>query len=119
MAGETSPPQPWQHDDRLRICSAGGAPNGLRRYRYVWLEVPRKAGKSTFAAAIGLYMLMVDPEPGAEIVIAAANAEHASVCFNIARDMVSGDPDLAAVCKVNRRGIVLQGRLPACRFVAA
>ena len=51
-------------------------------------------------------MLMVDPEPSAEIVVAAANAEQASVCFNIARDMINGDPDLAAVCKTFRRGLV-------------
>lgn len=104
LAGESLRLQPWQHQivSDLFGCKR---PDGTRRYRSVWLEVPRKAGKSTFAAAIGLYMLMVDPEPGAEIVVAASNAEHASVCFNIARDMVSADPDLAAVCKVNRRGI--------------
>jgi phage terminase large subunit-like protein len=104
LAGERLRLEPWQKDVTSKLFGWRRA-NGLRRYRYVWLEVPRKAGKSTFAAAIGLYMLMVDPEPGAEIVIAAANAEHANVCFNIARDMINGDPDLEAVCKVHRRGI--------------
>jgi phage terminase large subunit-like protein len=84
LAGERLRLEPWQKDVTSKLFGWRRA-NGLRRYRYVWLEVPRKAGKSTFAAAIGLYMLMVDPEPGAEIVIAAANAEHANVCFNIAR----------------------------------
>lgn len=104
LAGESLRLQPWQHEivSNLFGCER---PKGKRRYRYVWLEIPRKAGKSTFAAAIGLYMLMVDPEPGAEIVIAASNAEHASICFNIIREMVSVDADLNAVCKVNRRGI--------------
>jgi phage terminase large subunit-like protein len=104
MAGQRLRLEPWQYDVIAKLFGCKRA-NGLRRYRYVWLEVPRKAGKSTLAAAIGLYMLMVEPEPGAEIVIAAANAEHANICFNIARDMVNGDPDLSAVCKVHRRGI--------------
>lgn len=105
LAGERLRLQPWQQ--RLtRDLFGWKQADGLRRYRHVWLEVPRKTGKSTFAAAIGLYMLMVDPEPGAEIVIAAANAEHASVCYNIARAMIERDPDLSAVCKVSRRGLV-------------
>jgi phage terminase large subunit-like protein len=104
LTGENLRLQPWQNDIVSNLFG-WKRPNGTRRYRYVWLEVPRKAGKSTFAAAIGLYMLMVDPEPGAEIVITASSTEHASVCFNIARDMVSADPDLKAVCKINRHGI--------------
>jgi phage terminase large subunit-like protein len=105
LANERFLLQPWQRQ-LVRELFGWKRPDGLRRYRFVWLELPRKAGKSTFAAAIGLYMLMVDPEPSAEIVIAAANAEQASVCFNIARDMINGDPDLAAVCKTFRRGLV-------------
>lgn len=39
---------------------------GFRKYRKVILFVARKNGKSTLAAAIGLYMLLMDGEPGAE-----------------------------------------------------
>ncbi|MBK8175738.1 MAG: hypothetical protein IPK66_10880 [Rhodospirillales bacterium] len=104
-AGERLRLEPWQHDV---VCRLFGwkRPDGLRRNHYAWLEMPRKAGKSTFAAAIALYMLMVDPEPSAEIIIAAANAEHANICFNLARAMIEQDPDLAAVCSVSKRRIV-------------
>jgi phage terminase large subunit-like protein len=80
--------------------------NGHRRYRFVWLEVPRKAGKTSLAAAIGLYMLLIDPEPAAEIVVAAGDSKQASILFDIARGMVLGDRDLSAVCKAYRRSIV-------------
>jgi len=95
----------WQRD-LLRDLFGWRRPDGSRRYRYVWMESPRKSGKSTLAAALSLYMLMVDPEPAAEIVIAAANSEHACICFNIARDMMRRDPDLAEVCRSYQRSLL-------------
>lgn len=80
-------------------------PDGTRRFRYVWLELPRKSGKTSFGAALGLYMLFVDPEPGAEIVVASGGARQASLCFNVAREMVESDLDLSAVCKTYRHSI--------------
>ena len=41
--------------------------DGSRRYRISYIEVARKNGKSTFAAAVGLYLLLMDQEQGAEI----------------------------------------------------
>jgi phage terminase large subunit-like protein len=105
LTGERLCLEPWQQHI-VRDLFGRKRSDAVRRYRYVWLELPRKAGKSTFAAAIGLYMLMVDPEPSAEIVVAAASAEHAAVCFSIVREMVLCDPDLSAVCKVYRRHLV-------------
>lgn len=105
LAGEPFRLASWQRELARNVFGCK-RPDGRRRYRYVWVEVPRKGGKSTFAAAIGLYMLMVDPEPGAEIIIAAGNAEHAGICFNIAREMVLRDPDLATACTVYRNRLV-------------
>ena len=43
----------------------------MRKYRTVFIEVPRKNGKTTLCAAIGIYMLFADRERGAEIYAAA------------------------------------------------
>jgi phage terminase large subunit-like protein len=51
--------------------------NGARQIRTFYLSVPRKAGKSTLAAAIALYMLVSDGERGAEIYSAAKAAKQA------------------------------------------
>lgn len=104
-AGEPLRLTVWQNE-LVRDLFGWKRRDDRRRYRYLWLEVPRKAGKSTFAAAIALYLLMVDPEPGAEIVIAAGNAEQANICFNIAREMVLRDPDLATTCATYRNRLV-------------
>ena len=42
-----------------------------RRYQYADIYVPRKNGKTTFAAIVALYMLLFDGEPAAEVYAAA------------------------------------------------
>ena len=46
--------------------------DGNRRIRNYYVSVPRKAGKSTMAAAVALYFLCCDPEMGGEIYSAAS-----------------------------------------------
>ena len=43
----------------------------IRKYRFAFLMVARKNGKSTLAAAIALYMLMMDGEGGPEVYCVA------------------------------------------------
>ncbi len=67
---------------------------GLRQYRTAYIETPRKTGKSTLSAALALYLLMGDDEPGAEIYSAATDQDQASLVFSIAAAMVQRDPYL-------------------------
>jgi phage terminase large subunit-like protein len=50
---------------------------GLRRFRYGYLQVPRKNGKTLLAVAIGLIMFGPDQEPGAEILLGATTQDQA------------------------------------------
>ena len=65
-----------------------------RRFRKVLLLVARKNGKSTFAAAIMLYMLVADGEGGAEIYSIATKKDQAKIVFNEARNMIRQSPEL-------------------------
>lgn len=104
QAGQPLVLAPWQRRVARRLFGRRLA-DGRRRHRVVWVEVPRKSGKSTFAAALGLYMLIVDPEPAAEIVIASATVDQAQHVFDIARRMAELDPDLSDVCRLTRRSL--------------
>ena len=55
--------------------------NGYRRYHTAFLEVARKYGKSTFAAAVLLLVLVFDypPEPESEIYCAATKEAQARI----------------------------------------
>jgi phage terminase large subunit-like protein len=51
--------------------------DGTRYYRELYLEVPRKNGKSTLVAVIGLYLLLADGEQGAEVYSVAKDRDQA------------------------------------------
>lgn len=55
---------------------------GLRRFRTVYNEVPRKNGKSLEAAIVALYLTFFDGEPGAEGYCIATKREQARIVFN-------------------------------------
>jgi phage terminase large subunit-like protein len=75
-------------------------PDGTRRFREAYLEVPRKNGKSLIAASIGLYMLCADRERGAEVYSGATSEKQAWETFGPARLMALGRADLIAHYKL-------------------
>jgi len=70
--------------------------NGLRRYRRCILFVPRKNGKTPIAAGVGLYVLFVDDEAGAQNYCAGADRDQAVLVFRHANHMANADEDLSA-----------------------
>lgn len=76
-----------------------------RRFRKVLLLVARKNGKSTFAAAIMLYMLVADGEGGAEIYSIATKKDQAKIVFNEARNMIRQSPELRELIVKHRTDI--------------
>ncbi|CAI2936047.1 terminase large subunit [Aminobacter niigataensis] len=91
--GERLVMQPWQV---FMTCSVFGwvsKVDGFRRFRRAMLLVPRKNGKSAWAAAIGLYMLTADGEHGAEIFSGATNEKQAYEVFRPAKVMAQRNPE--------------------------
>lgn len=60
----------------------------VRVIRTVWVEVPRKAGKSTIASGIGNTLLLADGEAGAEVYAAAGDKLQARRVFDDAKKML-------------------------------
>lgn len=87
---------PWQVFIVSNLFGWYRLENGLRRFREAHIEVARKNGKSTFIAGIGLYMLLADGEPGAEVYSAATTKEQAHIIFDEAFNMVGKSPFLAS-----------------------
>lgn len=74
--------------------------DGLRRFRVAYEEIPRKNGKSSLVAGIGVYGLVADREPGAEIYAAATKKEQARIIFSEAQRMVRSSPELRSMVNV-------------------
>lgn len=64
----------------------------LRKYWYLYLEIPKKNGKSELAAALGIYHLFADGELNAEVYICAADKENAGIIFSAAVFMLTTAP---------------------------
>jgi len=75
--------------------------DGTRQYKYVYLEVPKKNGKSSLAAGAALYHLFADGEMKGEIYGCAADRKQAMIVYKTARDMI----DLAPALKKRARKI--------------
>ena len=92
-AGRTFELAPWQAF--VVGCLFGWQrADGLRRFRTAYCAVPRKNGKSTLSAGIGLYLLVADGEHGAEIYSAATSRDQARIVFDEAKRMVGSSPAL-------------------------
>lgn len=69
-------------------------PDGYRRFRTAFIEIGKGNGKSPLAAGIGLYCLVSDDEPRAEIYAAATKKDQAMILFRDAVAMVDQSPEL-------------------------
>jgi len=90
---------PWQ-DDIIDQLFGTLKKNGKRQYRTVYIEIPKKNGKSELAAAIALHELFWDDEPGAEVYSAAGDREQAGLVYNVAAQMVRNDKYMSSRLKV-------------------
>lgn len=92
-AGQPLYLEPWQQFF-IWVVFGWMRADGLRRFRTAYLEVPRKNGKTTMAAAMGLYLMVADNEPGAEIYTAATKRDQARIAHSEATRMVKASPAL-------------------------
>jgi len=96
---------PWQRDELIYPLFGWmrpGRQTKLRRFLSAYVETPKKAGKTTIAAAIGHTMLVADGEPGAEVYAVAVDREQAAQCHREAVNMVEASPELSRLLKVQR-----------------
>jgi phage terminase large subunit-like protein len=85
---------PWQSFILTTIFGWVHRDTGLRRFRDVYLEIPRKNAKSTLSSGVALFMLTADGEQGAEIYSAATTKDQARIVFDDAKAMAERSPEM-------------------------
>jgi phage terminase large subunit-like protein len=68
----------------------------LRIIRTIWVEVPRKNGKTTLSAGLGLYLAFADREPGAQVIAAAGSRDQAMNAYRPALLIAQASPGMKA-----------------------
>lgn len=100
-AGRVVELSPWQAFGTAMVFGWKRA-DGTRRFRTSYDEEARKNGKTTKAAGVGLYLLVADGEPGAEVFTAATKLDQAKIAHSEATRMVKSSPDLRKRVQVYR-----------------
>lgn len=105
-AGQRFKLEPWQQFILWNIFGWMKA-DGTRRFRYVYVEIARKNGKTALSAGIGLYMLFADGEARPEVYSAATAKDQARICFSDAVEIVK-KTDLKNYLSPYRNSIVYE-----------
>ena len=105
-AGQRFKLEPWQQFVLWNIFGWKKA-DGTRRFRYAYVEIARKNGKTALSAGIGLYMLFADGEARAEVYSAATVKDQARICFSDAVEIVK-KTDLKNYLSPYRNSIVYE-----------
>ncbi|AOR64855.1 terminase large subunit [Pectobacterium wasabiae] len=86
--------EPWQQFIFCMVFGWVKKKNKMRRFREAYTEVPRKNGKSLFAAGVGTFMFCADDEYGAEVYCGATTERQAWKVFRPALLMAQKLPNL-------------------------
>lgn len=73
-----------------------------RRFTRASVWLPKKNAKSPTLAAIGLYLLMADGEPGQKVYVTARDGKQALIPQQNAINMLEASPSLRRVLRVNK-----------------
>ncbi|MGX8941608.1 terminase large subunit [Symbiopectobacterium sp. Eva_TO] len=84
---------PWQQFALANILGFKDAETGRRKYRSAYIQVPRKNAKSTLAAILANYFLVMEPGQH-DIYTAAVSRDQARIVFDDARQMSLISPAL-------------------------
>jgi len=108
-AGQTIELEPWQQFIVWVLFGWKRKGTGVRRFRTAYIEVARKNGKSTLGAGIGLYLLVADGEPGAEVYTAATKRDQARISHSEATRMTKASPPLRKRITIHRDKLFVDG----------
>ncbi len=84
----------WQIFCTVNIFGFYNKDSDRRRFREVYIEVPRKNGKSFFVASLGVGMMTIENEYGAEIYCGATTEQQAWEIFRPAKQICDALPQL-------------------------
>ncbi|MDD6937015.1 MAG: terminase large subunit [Clostridiales bacterium] len=72
----------------------------IRQFRYLYLEMPKKNGKTELAGALGVYHLFADGEINGEVYVVAADRDNAGIAYAAAKWMIETCPALKKQARI-------------------
>lgn len=110
LAGRPLKPDPWQIAYKLAPVFGWVRTNDdgdiVRVVRTVYIEEPRKNGKTTIAGGCAIYLTCADDEPGAQVYAVAAGKDQARFCFDPVKVLAEKSPHLSPYVRATASRIV-------------
>ncbi len=119
LAGQKLKLEKWQKDIIIPGFGMKNRETGFRQYQTIYVEVPKKNGKSTLAAPVALYLSCADKEAGSEVYACAGDREQARIVFGVAKDMIEKDPTLSKALKTFKNSIFHARSMSVFKVVSA
>ena len=110
---------PWQSFVVANIVGFYFAGTDNRRFSSSYIEVARKNGKSSLAAALCLYYLIADGEGGAEVLLCANSKDQAKIGFDMCRNYASTIDPKGKFLRAFRADIFLDATKSKLKVLAA
>jgi phage terminase large subunit-like protein len=98
----------WQKFIVMQVF--GWMKGGRRRVRTVYIQIARKNGKTSFAAAILLYHIFADKENTPQVLVGANNEDQAKICVNSAGRIIQQSPDFHDLVEEETVKLSIYGR---------
>lgn len=108
----------WQANDVRQIFGWRKRKDGRRRYRMARIWVPRKNGKTTWAAGIAHLLTLGDGEPGAQVFSHALQGAQAELVFQTAARMVELSPTLSQHYEVTKTSLFCPALMSSFRYLS-
>jgi phage terminase large subunit-like protein len=110
LAGKPLIPDPWQVAYIIAPVFGWVKKNEAGRYvriiRTLYVDVPRKNGKSTMCGGLAIYLTAADGEAGAQVLAAATTSQQASYVFAPIKQLATVAPALKGHVKALQSRII-------------
>ena len=111
--------EPWEDFIVCNIFCLYRTDTRRRKYKSAHISVARKNGKTTLAAALGLFGLIGDGEPAASVIVAANSREQGHIDFDAAAAFARQLDPKRKNLKVLRNEIVFQKNNASLKVISA
>lgn len=111
--------EPWEDFIVLNLFCLYRTDTKRRKYKTAHISVSRKNGKTTLAAALGLFGLVADGEPAASVIMAANSRDQAHIDFDCAAAFARQLDPKKKNFKVLRNEIVFQKNNAKLKVISA
>lgn len=91
----------------------------IRRFKYAYVQIPKKNGKTTLIAGHSLYMMLADGEASPEIYYTATTRDQAKLAFNGADKLLKSSPDLQQFLKKTNHSIYCEQNFGSAKPLSA